>query len=361
MHIEAAVISDIKLSDKYPLTRTIYFTDRKYQVIVASHQQFAVGDEVLFIPGDTRLPEFLLKEFKFWDYKNDCGLLKGKDLDIICPYYFSGDQNYFSYGTIVKVKDITLPDGSVVNIHDPDLEDKLGITYLSHKTPYYFSGDFFFWDVSINRQEIPDLECTYTNFLYEPEVVAEALIPGRRFYITYDRHTRDHNALGNNHNIYVSAPFYNKYCFLSNTRKNMRCNLFIKLLNTYNIAEQLEAYFSNNTTITKLTMECTFNTTLFGANRPGMVPVKDCLYINDLFLEAVPYGRYYTLKERNAFCKHLGLLYPPELFVGTFDYDKLTSLAETRKNGLCVRTPDTHKRALLYTKQQRLNRILRLH
>jgi len=363
VRVEAATISDIKLSPDYPFVRVVYFKDRKYRVVLASTKDYAVGDEVLFIPGDARLPEWFLRFLGFWDEKNDCGMLGGKDHDVVCPFNYAGNANYFSYGMFVKLdnNEVTLPTGEVANLHDKDLEEKIGITYLAHGAPYYFRGDFFFMDVPVNRNNIEDLEVNYTEFENESEVYFEEFVAGKRFYVTLDTTKFHHNALGPDHNIYVTSSLFNKYMFLSRTKKNIKGNLFVKLLAKYHIEDDLTKYFKIRRLAPKVTLEVIIRNTAFGNNEQLLNPDKKLLVVSDVFLGTVPWGRYMNRDEKKQFCKDLNLSEPEELCIGPFDYQKAEEQIAGGLQGVIIRTYDNNKRAVLYSRKQRLMRKHKLH
>lgn len=363
MKIEAATISDIQLSPDYPYVRIFYFKDRKYRVVMASTKNYEVGEEVLFIPGDARLPEWLLRFLGFWDEKNDCGLLGGKEHDVVCPFNYAGNSNYFSYGTFVRIEnnEIMLPTGEVAQLHDKDLEEKLGITYLASGAPYYFLGDFFFMDVPVNRHDIQDLEVNYTDFMSDSEVYYEEFVAGKRFYLTLDTTSMHHNALGPDHNIYVTSSLFRKYMFLSRTKKNYRGNLFVKMVTKHMIPEDLTNYIKTTRIADKITLELIVRNTAFGNNEQILNPDKSLLVVTDVFLGTVPWGRYMNRDEKKKFCKSLGLSEPEELAIGPFDYQEAEHKVAGGLQGVIIRTYDNNKRAVLYSRKQRLLRKHKLH
>ena len=361
MRLEAATISDIVLSNDYPFVRTVYFKDRKYKVVVASNKEFNVGDVVLFIPGDSRLPEWLLKYTNFWDYKNNCGLLGGKKNDIVCPFNYGGNSAYFSYGMFISVPSgiIVKPDGKEVNITDEDVDKKLGVSYLHHGIPYYFSGDFFYMDVSVNRSGVPEIEVNYTEFENENEVIYEEYVPGRKFYVVIDRNEAHHMALGPDHNIYITTDEFSNYMFLSRTKRNMSGNLFVKSILNTGLDKDITTYFNLYNKFHKLTLEFMLRSTAFGGNKKLLDPLRNMLTVTDVYINSVPFGRFLSVEERNYLARNLELKTPTELYAGEFNYETIVSLGE--KAGLVVRSPDSKKRGVLYTKYDRLRRKHTLH
>lgn len=352
MQPEVATISDIVLSEKYPYIRFIYFKDRKYQVVVASNNNYDVGEEVLYIPDGSILPPELLKQFNLWDSAENKGLLSGALGNMVRSFYYGGDKDHFSYGIIRRVVNGKVGD---VDVHSKELGKQLGIVYLPKGNPYYFAGDAFYYALRQERPDIPDLEYVYKDFEGE-DVFVESLVTGRRFFVTISRYDRDHNALGNDHNIFLTSEGFNKFVFLARTKKNMKGNLFCKLFDNKGLIPILETFLAGERGINYVTFEMLLRSTSFADKRPEKAKVEHML-LTDVFYGTVPFGRYMFQKEKKNMCRLLTIPLMKEVYNGEFDYDMVYSLAESEPYGVVVRNEINTKRAVLYNRAYRHYRV----
>lgn len=352
MQPEAATIDDIVLSTKYPYIRFIFFKDRKYQVVVASNNNYEVGEEVLYIPDGSVLPPDLLKQFNLWDSTENKGLLSGALGNMVRSFYYGGDRAHYSYGIIRRVVDGKICD---VDVHDKDLGKQLGIVYLPKGNPYYFAGDAFYYALRQERPDIPDLEYVYKDFEGE-EVYVESLLPGRRFFVTISRYDRDPNALGDDHNIFITGEGYNKFVFLARTKKNMRGNLFCRLFDKKGLIPIINTFLQGERGVNYVTFEMLIRYTAFADKRPDYAKLES-LILTDVFYGTVPFGRYMFQKDKKKLCNLLAVPMMKEIYDGEFDYNTLYSLAEHEPYGIVVRNDINTKRAVLYNRDYRHYRV----
>lgn len=353
MKVEAITISDIRLSDKYPFVRFLYFKDRKYQVVLASNLDFSIGEEVVYIPDGVKLPPYLLKHLGLWDAKENKGMLFGKEGNVVRAYRFNSDLDHYSYGLIVKVPNgfIDTPHGPQ-DIHTENLENALQIKRNTPGLPNYFAGDLFLADIRIEKRVMPELECVYTEFLNDSDTTVESLLPGRIFYATITNTVADANALGIDHNIFITTGGLNKYSFYSRSRRNLRGNLFVKRFVETGIQDVMRSLLGVSYKRTYVTFELILKNTAFGNNNTEDAK-KNQLLLNDVFFGEIPFSRYMNRTEKIKLCKMLGIEMAPELYVGPFDYDTVFDLAEKEKYGVVVRSDNCTKRAVLYNRQYR--------
>lgn len=355
---EAVTISDIEISKKYPYVRKIHFKDRLYQVVIASNVLYDIGEEVLFCPDGTKLPIWLLQHLNLWNTKENVGMLSGKHGNVVKPYLFARDPEMFSSGFIIKAPSgiLEAPNGAI-EINDKDLVEKAGITYIRKGNPYYFSGDIFYMDVPVVKNTCVDLEYAYKKF--EGKYVRyQEYIPGRKFYIIINRNKMHHSAFGTKNNIYVCGENYGKFRFLSNTKKNLHGNLYVKLMRQLDLERYIEHYFYKHSVWNQMTLGVVIKTTAFGAKTIDVTNAKDKISLVDMYIDNVPFGRYLPQSEFDAFCSSYNFPSPEyeyEDFYSTQKaYELLTSGAKT---GIVIRTEDNYDTAVLYSIDARMKFI----
>ena len=355
---EKVTIASIGVLDKYPYVRIIQFKDRLYRVIIASNTLYEVGEEVLFFPDGTELPEWMLKKLNMWDSENNRGFMGGKTGRVVKPYYFARDPQCFSSGFIYKLKDgkIDTPDG-LVDITDPEFIDKIGIRYISKGNPYYFVGDFFYMDVPINRNTCPELEAVHTDFL-DKYVYVQEYISGRKFYVTIHRYKAHHHAIGENKNVFICADNYGKYRYLQNTKANMHGNLFMKYAIKAGIPEVLHWELIRHSTWTQITLGIIIKSSAFGATNKiaqnEKLNVRDLITVADTYIGEVPWGRFLSYEEHRKFCMGMSLPYPINIVEDYYDFNYLHTMANDNRVGLVIKTPDGNQQAALYSEHARM-------
>ncbi len=356
--VELATISDIVLSDKYPFVRTIYFKDKKYRVVLASNLNFDIGEEVLYIPDGSILPPTLLKNIGLWDYEEHKGRLGGLKGDIVKPYRFNSDKAYFSYGMILPLDKVGIENhtGPLDLRENKELDKLLQIRKYEKGLPYYYKGALFMADIRLKKTPIPDLEDVYTEFIGESEVYVERLVPGRSFLVTMSRSIRDHNAIGKDHNIYISTNGLKKYVFFSGVSSAFRNNPFIRLFLSSRLPMLMDLHLKQRTSPDLITYEMVQAFEPIGHERLDH-PDRNKMLLTDVFIGTEPFGRYMTRDEKKRHCNVANVKQPPELYEGPFDFDLIKGMAENEKYGVVVRSENNTKRAILYREQFRIDRL----
>lgn len=352
---EAVTIDNIEISKKYPYVRIIQFRDRLYKIVTASNVLYDVGEKVLFLPDGTKLPVWLLKQLNLWSESSNKGILGGKFGNVIKPYAFARDYDLFSSGFIIKAQNETIetPKGPV-NIFDKDISSKLDLTYISKGNPYYFSGDVFLMDIPIPKNNCVDLEYAHINFLGK-YVRYQEYLPGRKFYIAIHRTKLHHSAFGSRNNIYVCGDNYGKYTFLSNTKRNVQGNLFVKIMKQLDLERKIENYLSNNSTWNQITIGFVIKASAFGARNVVAITPQDNLVVVDIYINNVPFGMYLPQTEVDKFSKYFNIKTPEYLLEDFYSKEDAYSLVGTPgTTGVVVRTEDNYETAVLYSKEARM-------
>lgn len=352
---EVVTISNIEISKQYPYVRKIHFKDRLYQVVIASNVLYKVGEEVLFCPDGTKLPIWLLQHLNLWNTQENVGMLSGKSGNVIKPYLFARDRSMFSSGFIIKAPSGILesPNGPI-DIHDKNFVEKAGITYIRKGNPYYFTGDIFYMDIPVVENTCMDLEYAYKKF--EGKYVRyQEYIPGRKFYVTISRNKMHHHAFGDRNNIYVCGENYGKYRFLSNTKSNVRGNLFVKLMRQLDLERYMDNYFYRHSLWNQMTLGIVIKTSAFGAKNITVTSPKDKVSFVDMYIDNVPFGRYLQQSEFDAFCSSFNFPSPMYEYEDYYSTQKAYELLQTSgKTGIVVRTEDNYDTAVLYSIDARM-------
>lgn len=365
MIAEAATIENIEISNKYKYVRTFRFVDKKYTVVAASNVLYDIGETVLFIPEGTKLPVWALKQCGLWDYTNNNGLLFGKNKNIVRPYYYNNDKDYFSYGIILKPEDGFLYTGNTrLSISDPKLSSYLDFSYIKKGLPYFFDGDKFYYDVRIDLPTQKDLLCCYTQF-NNNYVFIKQQPAGRLFYITIERYKSDFRAFGNSHNVFITSPELDKYSFFSRTKKNINGNLFVKTAIAGSLIERLEGLLRNNSTINKFTFELVLKSIAFGAKKDRDNPSKELLTLCNVYIGDQPMGRFLNNEELEKIGKDYGIKTIQTIDECYFDFDYIEGIINNNNSqqsfSLSIRTEDNKQQAVLPTKLYRIRRVFSEH
>lgn len=357
--VEIATISDIKVSDKYPFVRTIYFKDRKYRVVLASTQDYSIGEEVLYIPDGTILPPHLLKYLGVWNASENKGYLHGSEGNRVRPYKYNGDDDYYSFGMIGKLppNGIYTYDNRSIDLRNSlDIDKDLQVVAISKGLPYYYKGEMLMADIKLQRPVLPDIESVYTDFTMESEVYAEAIVPGRSFYTTVSNKVREPRAFGKNHNVFITTPGLKKYVYFADTHSNRISNPFIKVFIHSRVLDLMESMVTSPSMNGLITCEMTQYVNTFGKEQEVFTGL-DSIVLTDVFIGSVPWGRYLMRDEVKRMAKFSGVALAPEIYEGEFDYDLLAKLAEDTAYGLIIRSFDNQKRAYLFNKYFRTARV----
>ena len=354
---EAVTIQDIKLSNKYPYIRTITFKDRLYRVVTASNELFDIGEQVLYVPDGSILPDYLLKRLGFWDYKYNHGTLKGANRNIVAAYLYANDAEYLSSGLIIKAKN-----GSILGFSDtfdiniPDIDKKLGITYIQKRNMSYFAGDIFLFDVPINKDYLPDIEYSHGLLKNEP-VIYEELIRGRKFFLTLCRNKRHHHAMGKDMNVYLTTENMGTYRFLSNTKKNNSSNIFYSSVISGRLCNKIEGIMIDHKEWKQITIGFVLRAGAYTGKFPKGKLVVDNTVAVDIFVGQVPTGRFLNKNEFNSICKTYHLNVPEYYGEGLYCEEELNSYKKLHTYGLVVKSDDGKLAGAAYSDRAKLRFI----
>lgn len=357
---EAVTIESIESIPEYPGARLFKFKDRLYQIVIASSIHYEVGEQVIYIPAHTLLPDWLLKHLNLWDYGRECGMLGGKEHRIVRVNRFARNPNYLNTGIIVKLIDGKLPKCSEpFNKDTTNLEKELGLSYRKKGTAHIFNGDIFLCDVAINKNDIYDLRYLHKEFI-DKYVTYQECVAGRQFYISIHRNIKHHSAFGENYNIYVCDYPWGKYRFLSNTKKNCKGNLFIKVLKKNQIEYMLTSLLISYPNVDQITLSCVLRTTAFGNYRDVDKHLNNFV-ITDIYFGKLPFGTYVPQSEFYNIMRKYNKPYPKTVFEDYYSFDKARELSEGSKYGIVVRDPENLNIASLYNDDYLLNYIREFH
>lgn len=356
--VEAVTISNVSYIPGYDMVQQIQFKDRLYRIVAASRHVYKPGEQYLFFPDGTVLPEWLLRKHNLWSNSENRGNLGGESGCVVKPYYFSRDRRYFSSGFITPLENGLLPTPEgYLDPKDPELVDKLGIRFISKGNPYYFKGDIFLHDVSINKNGCADLEYMHPQFEGK-WVVYQEYLPGRKFYVSMHMHRSDAHAFGDGHSIYICADNYGKYRFLSNTKYNCRANLFVKVAQKCGLPSALAWTMEHNSSWNQITLGIVLKSNAFGAKNVDNISYKDQLAIVETYINEVPWGYYLSQEDHKKLVRNIGLNVPNDIMEGYYDYDYVYKEANKEGcTGIVVRTPDNYTTAVLYSEHARMRFI----
>jgi len=350
-------IEKVEVSTKYSYVRTIHLKDLLYKVVLVSNQIYEVGDKVLYIPDRAKLPVRLLKAFGFWDYRGNHGLLSGVNYNVVRPYCFNDDYDYYSCGIIILLSKV-LEAGITLREDQRTLDSQLGITYLEKKNPYIFRGDEYFLDLNINKNIAVELERCYKLF-ENTDVVCEEYIRGRQFYITFDKKKMFELAHGMYARIHITGQNYAKCRFLSNTKRNMEGNLFCIVTHKNDFTNKAVAILRMYPNMDRITFNVVVRTQAFGAKFTEQLKHSEYV-VTDIYIGNSNTGYFFPLERRNYLCSYYGMPAPKMIYSGPYNYDVLHGLANignTAKHvactGIIIRN-QTDTRAVLYSEDARL-------
>lgn len=356
---EPVTIKDIRVSDRYPYVRIITFKDRLYKVILASNDLFDVGEEVLYIPDGSVLPDYLLKRLGFWDTKYNHGVLAGYNQNIIKSYLYARDPDYLSSGIILKAQNGLIRGLSdTFDIHTPEIDKKLGIRYITRKDLSYFMGDIFLQDVSIQKTHLLDLEYMHSQ-LENQYVEYEELVKGRKFYISLCKYKSHHHAAGNFKNVYVTTDTLGKYRFLSNTKENVNSNIIYKSALNLKLIERIEKIMRENSLWNILTLGFVLRSTAYSGHFPKDYEINQNTVCVDAYIGEIPRGRYLNQSEFRELCKKYGFKVPKYFGEGTYDLDLVQDLLD-KNYGVAIKATDGKIAAGAYSQEAKL-RFIRSH
>lgn len=337
---EAVTISEISLSLDYKYIRTIQFKDRLYKVVTASNELFDVGEKVLYIPDGAILPDYLLKRLGFWDYKYNHGTLKGVNQNVVAAYRHANDPHYQSSGLILKAKNGLISGFSCdYPVDMPDIDQKLGITYIKKRDMSYFKGDIFLFDIPVNKDYLPDIEHSHGKLLNMP-VVYEELIRGRKFFLTMHRTKRHHHAMGENLNVYLTTDTLGPYRFLSNTKKNNSGNIFYSSVIDGRLCSKIEGIMVDNPKWEQFTIGFVLRAVAYTGRFPTGRYVNDNTIAVDMFVGKVPTGRFLNKKEFNSICNTYHLHTPEYYGEGIYSLDELNEYKKRNPHGIAIKSDD---------------------
>lgn len=91
-NFEVNVVTIKEVQDHPNADRLVIYTfeENNYKVIAAKDNAQEVETKMLFIPEHSIVPEYLLKEFGFWDEGKDKGMLSGKEGNVVKPIKLRG-------------------------------------------------------------------------------------------------------------------------------------------------------------------------------------------------------------------------------------------------------------------------------
>jgi hypothetical protein len=353
---EPVTIKDIRISERYPYIRIITFKDRLYKIILASNELFDVGEEVLYIPDGTILPEYLLKRLGFWDYKYNHGVLAGANQNIVKAHLYARDPEYLSSGLILKAQNGVIQGFSdSFDIHTPEIDKKLNLNYFMRKEIAYLGGDLFFADVSVPKDHLLDIEYMHSQ-LVGKYVEYEELVHGRKFYITLNKSRSHHHACGFHKNIYITTDLLGKYRFLSNTKDNEHGNVFYRAIQKTDFIRKLQYIMDNHSTWFKLT----FGVVLRSAAYNGHSPKENEIFKNTVFVDAYlggePMGRYLSQSEFRELCTKYNIQMPTYFSEGIYNINTVRDLLKTQY-GVAVKATDGKLSAGAYSDDAKLRFI----
>lgn len=353
---EPVTIKDIRISERYPYIRILTFKDRLYKVVLASNELFDIGEEVLYIPDGAILPDYLLKQLGFWDYKYKHGMLAGAKQNIVKAHLYARDPEYLSSGLIIKA-----PNGLIqgisgsFDIHSADLEKNLAIRYFQRKDLAYFSGDVFFADVVVPKDHLLDIEYMHPK-LENQYVEYEELVRGRKFYVTLSKVRSHHHAIGYNKNIFITTDSLGKYRFLSNTKKNEHGNVFYRAIRRTGFADKLQTIMQSHSTWFKIT----FGIILRAAAYNGHAPQDESIFKNTVFVDAYlgepPMGRYLSQSEFRELCTTYHLTMPNYFEEGIYNQKTVDNLLRSHY-GVAIKAIDGKISAGAYSDEAKLRFI----
>lgn len=356
---EAVTISSIEIPEKYPTVRVLRFKDRLYKVVTASTEEYSVGEVVLYIPDGTILPDYLLKQLGFWDNIHNHGTLKGVTQNIVASHLHAWDPEYLTSGLVLKAKNGYLQGFSgPVSITDPEIVEKLKLTYICKRDMGYFTGDLFMHDVKINKTHVLDIEYTHNTLINEP-VEYEELVKGRKFYLSIHRYKSHHHAMGNAQNVYLTTDTLGKYRFLSNTTKNIRGNIFYSAVRALGIHEFLEWELRRNSTWSQFTVGFVLRANAYSGHFPQGNYVRENTVAVDAFIGEVPTGRFLTQEEFHKFCSNYRLNEPEYYGEGIYSLEEVENIKKGIKYGLVVKSDDGKWSGGAYTDAAKLRFIRR--
>ena len=354
---EAVTISSIEVSKKYPYIRIITFKDRLYKVVTASNELFEIGEEVLYIPDGTILPDYLLKQLGFWDYTYNHGLLKGFNQNIVGSYLYAWDREYLSSGLILKAKNGLISSFyGDFDIHAPDIDKKLKLRYITKNDIAFFKGDVFFADIMVNKSHVLDVEYLHSTLLNEP-VEYEELIKGRKFYLTICRWKSHHHAMGHEMNVFLTTDTLGKYRFLSNTKANISGNIFYSSVYTQNLADKMEIILKKNPTWNQFTIGFVLRAEAYSGHFPQKSIVNKNTIAVDAYINEIPNGKFLNQNEFHSLCKTFGFKEPACYGVGVYTAEELEEYKKETNYGVVIKTDDGRWAGGAYTDKAKLNFI----
>lgn len=355
---EAVTISNIEDCKRFPLVKCIRFKDRLYKVVTASLRNYSVGDEVIYISDGAILPEWLLKKLNLWDYKLNKGFLFGALGNTVKPYYYGRDKSLFSFGMILPYMngEIYTPNGSV-SVRRDHIEEDLELKHITKRLAYFLLGDLFLEDIKVQQDALPEIEVVGNDFINQPVIVQER-IPGKKFFVTVSSNKLNSHAIGDYKNVYICAEGFGKYRYLSDTKKNLSGNLFVKLFYELKLGPALNGMVQRDGLSRQYTFSFVLGTPAYVTNNTNQTGLKQYLYLVDIYTNEPPFGSFLPIERVNTIAKGLGLQYAKTLYETVFDYTELSQyLRDDKARGFVIRTTDNVHAAIMYSPTERIKYV----
>lgn len=297
-----------------------------YNAITGKDEQgqhrFSEGELVVYVPEGAVVPERLLKQFGYWNFDKNIGMLAGSKGNRVKAIRL---RDVLSQGLVWKLENdncLNTGDDRIAVLEGDNLADLLGVVKYEEPIPASMSGRvgsipeaIFHFDIE-NMQKFPNL------FSEKDIVVATEKLHGTCFRVTYIPGLNNPKLFGGNVAV-CSKGLGSKGLVFEDNEENRNSNLYVTTALEYNLIEMIrkvgDEFFPGQ--------KVSVLGEIFGKGVQDLTYGFERKTYRVFDIHTSEFG-YLTEFNKQDVIEALGLERVPVLYMGPFDIEFLTRLRD---------------------------------